>query len=92
MSFPGKSALLRKSCQMNLRKMYLDTWFHKKTKEPEELEAKIASHPNGLIVIQLNQPLQSIFLNDEEACAIAKALLLEARRVRIRRASNGTHQ
>jgi len=92
MSFPGKSVQSWKSYQTSLRKRFQGTWFHKKTKEPEELEAKIASHPNGLIVMQLNQPLQSIFLNDEEACAIAKALLLEARRVRIRRTSNGTHQ
>ena len=59
----------------------------KKTKPPEEevdLEVIITSHANGLIVAQLNQPLQSIFMSDDEACAIAKALLLEARRVRIR--------
>ena len=59
-------------------------------KPPDELEAVITSHPNGLIVIQLNEPLQSIFLSAEEACAIAKALLLEARRVRIRRTTNGS--
>jgi len=65
-------------------------WSRKKIKESEvDLEATIASHPNGLIVVQLNQPLQSIFLSAEEACAIAKALLLEARRVRIRSMSNG---
>ena len=63
-----------------------------KPEPSEDLEAVITSHANGLIVIQLNEPLQSIFLNDIEACAIAKALLLEARRVRIRRTSNGTHQ
>jgi hypothetical protein len=49
------------------------------------LQAIIAAHPNGLIVFQLNQPLQSIFLNAEEATAVAKALLIEARRVRIAR-------
>ena len=72
---------------MSLKKKYLDTLFCKKTKQPQpdiELEATIASHPNGLIVMQLNQSLQSIFLSAEEACAIAKALLLEARRVRVR--------
>jgi len=75
---------------MSLKRKCLDTLLRKKIKPPEEeLEAKIASHPNGLIVVQLNQPLQSIFLSAEEACAIAKALLLEARRVRIRSMSNG---
>jgi hypothetical protein len=62
----------------------LKSLLKKKAEPPEELEATIASHPNGLIVMQLNQPLQSIFLSAEEACAIAKALLMEARRVRIR--------
>ena len=74
---------------MSLKKKCLDMLPRKKIKPPEELEATIASHPNGLIVVQLNQPLQSIFLSAEEACAIAKALLLEARRVRIRSMSNG---
>jgi len=64
---------------------------NKKNKEPVDLQAIITHHPNGLIVLQLNQPLQSIFLNTEEACAIAKALLLEARRVRIRRCANGSN-
>jgi len=68
---------------MSLKKKYLDMLFRKKNKEPEDLQAVITHHPNGLIVLQLNQPMQSIFLNAEEACAIAKALLLEARRVRI---------
>jgi len=71
---------------MSLKKKYLDTLLRKKTKQSDvELEATIVSHPNGLIVVQLTQPLQSIFLSAEEACAIAKALLLEARRVRVRR-------
>jgi hypothetical protein len=56
-----------------------------KKKEPENLQAIIAHHPNGLIVIQLNQPLQSLFLSADEATAIAKALLVEARRVRMMR-------
>jgi hypothetical protein len=67
--------------------MLLD--FFRKPKPPveEDLQAIIASHPNGLIVMQLNQPLQSIFLSAEEATAVAKALLVEARRVKIRSAS-----
>ena len=64
---------------------------YQEAKVEEELQATITHHPNGLIVLQLNQPLQSIFLSAEEACAIAKALLLEARRVRIGRISNGTN-
>ena len=51
----------------------------------EDLSIMIATHPNGIIVIQLNEPMQSIFMSDIEATAIAKALLTEARRVRIRR-------
>jgi hypothetical protein len=72
MLFPGKFNQLRKL----LKRSSLG-------QEEVDLQATITHHPNGLIVFQLNQPLQSIFLNTEEATAIAKALLLEARRVRI---------
>jgi hypothetical protein len=67
-------------------KTYQDILFNRKKPQPpeEELQATITGHPNGLIVIQLNQSLQSIFLNEVEATAIAKALLKEARRSRIR--------
>lgn len=72
--------------------MILDFFKKPKPVEPEpDLEAIITSHSNGLIVLQLSQPLQSIFLSSEEACAVAKALLLEARRVRIRRCANGSN-
>jgi hypothetical protein len=60
----------------------------KRKKEPEkDLQATIATHSNGLIVFQLNQPMQSIFLSAEEATVIAKVLLIEARRVKIARLS-----
>jgi hypothetical protein len=60
----------------------------KKATEPENFQVLIATHPNGLIVVQLSQPLQSIFLSAEEATAIAKALLVEARRVKINETLN----
>jgi len=72
--------------------MILDFFKKAKVPDPEpdpELTATVVSHPNGLIVVQLSQPLQCVFLSPEEATAIAKALLLEARRVNTRRTANG---
>ena len=81
---------MRKMLQSS-RKTFRAILFRKTSQpEPPELQATIASHPNGLIVVQLSQSLQSIFLNVEEATAVAKALLTEARRVRIRRVDNHT--
>lgn len=66
---------------MNLS--FLQRFRKAKPNEEIDLEAIVARHPNGLIVLQLNQPLQCIFMNADEATAMAKALLVEARRARI---------
>lgn len=82
MSSPGKLGSYPMKYLNNHLKRFQDILLRKKDQEPE-LQAMITHHPNGLIVVQLNQPLQSLFLSAEEATAIARALLLEARRVRI---------
>jgi hypothetical protein len=81
---------LGSSLQNLLKNSHLRRFQDTSQKNNEDLQAVITHHPNGLIVLQLNQPLQSLFLNADEATAIAKALLLEARRVRIRRTTNGS--